>query len=170
MFVDTITMKHELTTFTKIYNSYSDEVLKYAYSLCRDSDEAKDITSDVFIKLWGSKKPVIVETVRAYLYTITRNHFLKKQRSQRDNVKLHDSLVDNSPPPDLILNNPFDVMAIMNAMDSFNEVDKSIFFMKVNDMSYKEISSVTGVSISAIKVKVHRVRLNISKLMKEMEL
>lgn len=49
--------------------------------------------------------------------------------------------------------------AARKALDSLGEVDKQIYFLKyVNHLSSKEISQVTGMTVSSINVRVFRIK------------
>lgn len=47
-------------------------------------------------------------------------------------------------------------------MQKLSEIDRTLLVMHAQeDMSYNEISLSTGLSVPAIKVKIHRVRLKL---------
>ena len=53
---------------------------------------------------------------------------------------------------------------LLEAIQYFNEVDKSIMLLYLEEFSYKEISEIIGVSASNVGVKIHRM---INKLQKQ---
>ncbi len=152
-------------SFQKIYQNYAKDVYKFAYWLSGDSDEAKDITSETFIRMWMAKNDIVFETVKAYLFTIARNLFLQKRRNQKKYTKLDINTIDPTPRPDTLTEVRSELQNILIAMQKLPEVDRIVLIMKsYDDLSYQEISRVLGLSVSAIKVKIHRARLKLAGL------
>lgn len=163
-------MNSQISSFSEIYKSYSDDVLSYSYSLCLNLDDAKDITSETFIKLWAVKDKLIVETLKAYLFKIARNTFLQKERSKKKITNLNELITDKAPLIDELLENRSHIDTILQTIQKLKDTDKSILLMKINaDLSYKEIASVLNISVSAAKVKVYRARLKLTGLLEEKE-
>ena len=158
-------MNRSDTNFQNIYQSYAQDVYKFAFWLSGDSDEAKDIASETFIRLWTAKNDIVVETVKAYLLKIARNIFLQKKRNKKQNVKLDKNIVDSSVRADTLAEDRSELHYVLNAMQELPETDRMALIMKaIDDLSYQEISRVLGLSISAVKVKVHRARLKLALL------
>ena len=58
----------------KAYELYSEKVYHVAYSYTRQSDAAKDIVQDVFIKLWKNRSKISeVHSLDHQLFVITKN-------------------------------------------------------------------------------------------------
>ena len=61
-------MKDKTVTFHELYKRYANDVYRFAYWLCGDKDEAKDITSETFVRLWtANKKTRLLLKMRSYL-------------------------------------------------------------------------------------------------------
>lgn len=158
-------MNKPVIGFQNIYRSYAKDVFRFAFWLSGDSDEAKDITSETFIRLWTTKNDIVVETVKAYLFKIAKNLFLQKKRNQKQNVDLDENIIDSAPQPDTITEVRSELQNVLNAMQKLPEIDRIALIMKTHDgLSYQEISRVLGISVSAIKVKIHRARLKLALL------
>lgn len=150
-------MKNEIIDFSSLYRTYNSDVYTFAYWLCKDENDAKDITSETFVRAWTAKANLNYSTVKAYLLKIARNIYLHSIRANRTFVEInetHKSVINT----DLKL----EVEELLSVIDTFEEPDKSIFMMKAyQGLSYKEISEIVDVSISACKVKVFRIRKKI---------
>ncbi len=158
-------MNRSVISFQNIYQSYVQDVFKFAFWLCGDSDEAKDITSETFIRLWTVKNDIMVETVKAYIFKIARNLFLQKRRNQKQNIELDINMIDPAARPDTRAEVCSELQNVLNAVQELPEVDRMALIMKAfDDLSYQEISRVLGLSVSAIKVKIHRARLKLALL------
>lgn len=55
------------------YKKFYPSVLRYIQFRIKDGDEAKDLTQDVFMRLLDYKDMLREDTVKSFLYTVTRN-------------------------------------------------------------------------------------------------
>lgn len=69
-------MNQDTVSFHQLYNQYAKDVYRFSFWLTGDADEAKDVTSETFVRVWTSTREIRVESVKAYLFTIARNLFL----------------------------------------------------------------------------------------------
>lgn len=60
--------------FEKIYLNYYKKTLYFITGLVKSEDDAKELTQEVFIKLWTNRETLDPErSVHSYMYTIARN-------------------------------------------------------------------------------------------------
>ena len=156
-----------VTSFHEIYLRYSQDVYRFAFWLCGDSDDAKDITSETFIRLWTAKE-VRIETVKGYLLTIARNLFLQAQRNRKLEVELDENLADATPRADAVMESRSELHAVLAALQSLPEVDRTALILRANEnLPHREIAEILSLSVSAVKVKVHRARLKLASQLAE---
>jgi RNA polymerase sigma-70 factor (ECF subfamily) len=159
-----------MLTFQELYETYAADVYRFALWLTADALDAEDITSDTFVRAWARNSTIRTETLKAYLFTIARNSFLERQRKGRRQVVLEDTYVDPAPGPERLLLARQELREVQLILWSLSEVDRTAFILRVqHELPYAEIARILDLSISAAKVKVHRVRrkLLLSSLNKE---
>ena len=160
-------MDTKVTIFHDIYRRYAPDVNRFAYWLCGNADEAKDLTAETFIRLWTAKGDLRMETVKAYLFTITRNIFLQRRRDRAMVVALDESLIDPAPLPDARLENRSQLQILWAGLQSLPEIDRTALILKVyEDLPYAEIARLLGLTVAAVKVKIHRARIKLAALAK----
>lgn len=148
-----------MINFEDLYDSYAQDVYRFSLFLSRDSDEAKDITSETFIRVWVRKNTIRTETLKAYLIMIARNIFLEKQRKMKRQVRLIDNYSDPTSSPENIVESRLYLSKIWEKLKTLPEIDRTVFALRViSDLPYEEIARMLGLSISTAKVKVHRIR------------
>jgi len=148
-----------MLNFNELYDLYANEVYKFAYWLSGDRFEAEDITSETFIRVWVRFSTIRTETLKAYLFTIARNIYLKKLRKGKKQIALNDTFPDRNPEPEKLVDSRLELQRVRSALQNLPEIDRSAFVLRVqHELSYAEISRVLGISLTAAKVKVHRVR------------
>ena len=160
--MDIIVIGKNMTNFHELYNKYSKDVYRFIYWMSGNSHDAEDITSETFMRAWINKNTLKTATMKAYLITIARNLYLQKIRNKREFIEVDDSIQDKKPGPDKITESKLDLQMTIKAMQRLPEIDRTILIMHTQEnMTYSEISTSTGISVPAIKVKVFRARLKL---------
>ena len=155
-------------TFHDLYEQYAEDLLRFAYWLCGNLTDAEDITSQTFVRAWAGKAPIRTETVRAYLFAIARNLYRERYRKTNHEERISADLPTThmSPENSTIINEQVD--SLHNHLATIKEIDRAAFILRVQyDMPYAEIARTLNLSLSATKVKVHRVRLKLAQAIKE---
>jgi len=148
-----------MLNFQDLYESYAPEVYRFAFWIAGDWSEAEDITSETFIRAWANRDNVLTETLKAYLFTIARNAFLQRQRKRKRLVVLEDAYPDPTPGPSERVENRLELLRIRKILQTLPEVDRTAFVLRVqHELPYAEVARVLGLSLTATKVKIHRVR------------
>ncbi|MCP4427852.1 MAG: RNA polymerase sigma factor [Chloroflexi bacterium] len=148
-----------MLNFQELYEDYAADVHRFVLWLAGDSFEADDITSETFIRAWTHNSPIRTETLKAYLFTIARNVYLERQRKGKKQVALNDVYPDPAPGPDEIIAAQLDLRQARQLIQDLPETDRAAFILRVqHELPYAEIARVLELSLTAVKVKVHRVR------------
>ncbi len=148
-----------MINFQDLYEFYAYEVYRFALWLAGDSLEAEDITSETFIRAWVHNSKIRTETLKAYLFTISRNIYLQHQRKKKRQVVFEDVHPDPAPGPDKLTESQFKLERVQRVLQTLPEIDRAAFVLRVqHELPYAEIARVLELSVTATKVKVYRVR------------
>lgn len=148
-----------MINFQDLYESFGKEVYRFALWLAGDPLEAEDITSETFIRAWVHKSKIRTETLKAYLFTISRNIYLQHQRKKKRRVVLEDVHPDPAPGPDRLTESQLKLQRVQRVLLTLPEIDRAAFVLRVQlELPYDEIARVLELSLTATKVKVYRVR------------
>ena len=151
-----------MLTFQDIYESYAADVYRFAIWLSGDPSDAEDITSETFIRAWVRSSNIRTETLKAYLFTIARNIYLGKQRKTNRQVAFEGVYPDPSPGPDVRVESQIALQKVREVLQTLPEADRAAFVLRIqHEMPYAEIARILKLTLSATKVKVHRVRKKI---------
>ncbi len=158
--------------FEEIYDSYVEQVYRFIFLKTGSKDEAEDITSKTFMRVWETVKRENPETgmrnPRAYTYRIARNLLVDYYRSKREgNVSTDDVVIkDESMRADERAELNSEMEQVRNALSNLNEdYQDIIIWYYLNELSIQEIADITGKSETNVRVTAHRA---ISALKKEM--
>jgi RNA polymerase sigma-70 factor (ECF subfamily) len=145
--------------FQDLYESYAADVYRFSVWLAKDGSEAEDITSETFVRAWVRKSNIRTETLKAYLLTIARNVYLEWQRKGKRQVVLKDIYPDPAPGPEKAIESEFEIKRVKSVLKTLPEIDRAAFILRVqHELPYAEIARILQLSLTATKVKVHRVR------------
>jgi len=149
-----------MTDFSSLYKKYAPDVYRFALYLSNERGEAEDITSETFVRAWTSPEPIVMVTVKSYLFTIARNLFFQGLRKKSRHFALNDELRDPQAGPYVQAEQKEKLHSVMIELQRLPEASRSALLMRaVDGMAYEEIAQVLGISLSAAKVKIHRARL-----------
>lgn len=149
-------------SFQSVFDTYAVDVYRFALMLTGDSDEAKDIASETFVRAWAKSDRIRTETLKAYLLTIARNVYLESRRKSRRHVALEDTIPDTSPSPEIRVEQRSDLQRVEGVLRELPEIDRTAFIMRVQQgLMYEEIARALGLSLAAVKVKIHRIRVRL---------
>jgi len=148
-----------MINFKDLYESYAAEVYRFTLWLAGDISEAEDITSETFIRAWIHHSKIRTETLKAYLFTISRNIYLQHLRKKKRQVVLEDVHLDPAPGPDKLTESQLKLQKVHRVLQTIPEIDRASFVLRVqHELPYDEIARILELSITTTKVKVYRVR------------
>jgi RNA polymerase sigma-70 factor (ECF subfamily) len=156
-----------MTDFEALYRRYARDVFRFAFYLCGEHATAEDIASETFVRAWNASGRIRAATAKAYLFAIARNCYLEGLRRARtrgghhagSHTELNDLMADPSARPDAAASGRSELARILAALGELPEIDRTVLLFRARDeWSYEEISEATGLSLAAVKVKIHRAR------------
>lgn len=152
-----------LASHSDLYRKYAPAVYRYALSLTGQKADAEDLVSTTFLHLWTADSPLRLNTVRAYLMAITRNLFLEGVRKRSREQALDFDLPDGR---DLSADHESrdDWARLRALLAELPEDTRSALVMhSLLEMPYVEIAQVLDLPVPALKVRVHRARLQLAE-------
>ncbi len=143
------------TLLETAYDKYADMLYRLAFSHLRRREDAEDAVQDVFTKYMNtSPRFTDDEHERAWLVRVTVNRCHDMLR--RGKVREHDSLDDISEIPDEGSENTSGVLQAVFALPEKYKTAITLHYLE--GFSVEEISSMLGISLSAVKMRLSRGR------------
>jgi RNA polymerase sigma-70 factor (ECF subfamily) len=158
--------KRDQEAFTEAYDANVSDLYRFVYFKIGSEEEAKDLTSLIFLKTWNHIQNNSLEdakTLRALLYKIARNAIIDHYREQgsRPSMSLDDEQnkidvpVENDDPERL--DQEQDLALIRAKLPLLKEEYREVIIMRfINDLSIEEMADVTKKSRGSIRVLIHR--------------
>jgi RNA polymerase sigma-70 factor (ECF subfamily) len=155
--------QRQMITFHEVYERHSKDVYRYAFWLSGSADDADDITSETFARAWVGREEIRTETVKAYLFAIARNLYLKGLRHTKRRSNLNPHHADPKPAPEQQVESRLELTRAMHVIQSLPEIDRAAFLMRVqHELPYDEIARILKLPLTTVKVKIHRARLKLA--------
>ncbi len=160
-------MNDRSTTFHDLYAKYAEDVYRFAHWLTGNPHDARDITSETFVRAFTGDKEPRLESVKAYLFTIARNLHHKQWRHTSRHEMFDEAMPDPATQPDEAAANRDEFQRTLAAVQTLPEIDRTVLLLRAEDgLSYEDIAAVTGLSVTAAKVKVFRARAKLASILK----
>lgn len=154
-----------MNTFRQIYECHAKDVHRYACWLSGNAYDADDITSETFARAWAGRAKIRTETVKAYLFTIARNVYLKSFRGKVRHIELSDSTIDPAPTPAQKAEKRLMFEHTMLALQSLPEGYRTPLLLRgQQELSYEEIARVMQLPVATVKIRIYRARLKLAAL------
>ena len=157
--------------FTEIVKAYSERLFWYVRRYVGCQEDADDLIQEIFVKVWAALPSFRGEArLFTWIYRIATNealNFLRRQRVRAAlNFKSLDGEVERRIDEDTYFNGGEAERRLMKALQKLPQKQRIVFSMRYfEDMSYEEISEVTGTSTGALKASYH---IAYEKLKKEL--
>ena len=154
---------------TKLIDSCKDISYNIALSIVRNSEDAKDVVQESLMKVIMNLDTFRAEAAfSTWLYRIVYNqclrHIEKAKKQSRVDVEEYKSLFyrqDDSKLTDTRF------ASVLEQIDKLPDKDKHIVILfYLGEKSIKDIHEITDMSISNIKVSLHRIRKKLSENVK----
>ncbi|MCE5321948.1 RNA polymerase sigma factor [bacterium] len=157
---------------------YERPVYNLLYRMLSSHEEAEEALAEVFVKVWRAAAGFKGDSkFTTWLYKIASNtarDFLRSRKAQRE-VSIEDVIIDEaftgrctslSPAdPEKSVIDALDRQRIINAMSLLSEEDRLLVTLyHLQECDYDEISKITNISPSNLKVKLFRARQRLKKL------
>jgi RNA polymerase sigma-70 factor (ECF subfamily) len=156
--------KGDLNAFEELYRKYYVFLCLIAENMVRDPADAKEIVSDVFVRLWNIREKIEINTsVKGYLIRAVRNTSLNYLGQKRQNGILTDRLDDSDYQlyawsSDYPLGRLFEeeVRKILDqGIESLPDACREIFLLSRNEeLKYCEIAEKLGISVNTVKTQL----------------
>ena len=141
--------------FDSIYRQYRDKVYGYIIGHVGISEDAEDLTSEVFRKAMEHYDPERGPGISSYIYTTTRNTVIDYFRTRRVSSELTEDISEEGSLEDKMINEDT-LNRLADALHQIPERDRDIIVLHYYEgNTLQEISDMMSLPYSVIK-RAHR--------------
>ncbi len=138
------------SAFDTLFRKYYAALCRFSYAFCLSREDAEESVQEMFVHLWEKAPSIAVDTsVKAYLYTSTRNHtinLVNKQRTElRHQSRYAENMVDDEREEKI---SDAEISELIGrGVKDLPEKCREIFILcKQEGLTYEEISAYLNIS------------------------
>jgi RNA polymerase sigma-70 factor (ECF subfamily) len=152
----------DLKAFEYVFRLYYQSLCGYATKFLGDTDEAEEITQEIFTTLWTRRETIEIKlSLKSYLYRSVRNaclNYLKHQKVKNVYFAANEAFQKEE---ELRFSGFGDTSHLSEqidaAIENLPEERKKIFLMsRHQELKYKEIADQLGISIKTVETQMSK--------------
>ena len=169
-------MENKEKIFKSILSEYQDMIYRLCYSYVKDIDARKDLYQSILIRLWkGLTSFENRSSIGTWVYRISVNtslDFLRKEHKNNfksKHVNIDDlNIADKSDnlEEELIISEKTHLM--YKCINKLTFIDKTIISLYLEDLSYRAIADIVGISEKNVSVKLYRIKKKLNQCLKDL--
>lgn len=135
-------------------------LIRYAASILGDVERAREVVQDTFLRLCTATPEKIRDHLAQWLFTVCRNRAFDVRKKDQKMSPLSEIDLETRPRPGP---RPIDELErqetlrqVAEVISTLPEKEREVLTLKFQcDLSYREISEITSLSISHVGVLIH---------------
>jgi len=167
-----------LAAYEILVKRYKDPLMNFVYRFVGDRDACTDIVQETMIKFYLNKDSYkSFAKFSTWIYTIAGNLAKNelKRRRRRNILSINNNDDEKSLQiedksflaPDKATDGEIKNVIIQRALLKVKPVYREVVILRdIQDLSYEEISEITGLAIGTVKSRINRGRAHLQKLLK----
>lgn len=157
--------------FGEIYDRYATKIYRFIFFKISSVEEAEDLTSEVFLKLWQylNQQETELHNLKAFIYQIARNQVIDHYRTKarKETISLDSENISEKDFLDFSGQKQLKIFERIDSEQQFDEIKSALTRLKeeyqevlllkyVEDFSTTEIAKIINKSNGATRVLIHR--------------
>jgi RNA polymerase sigma-70 factor (ECF subfamily) len=145
-----------LEDYNECVDEIADGLYRFALKMTGDVDTAKDTVQEAYEKMWINRLNVQAGKAKSFLFTVAYHSVIDRKRRLKLSERYVSDMFNESCHSQYS-----DLNEILHrAADRLPDIQKSVLLLRdYEGYTYEEISNITGLHSSQVKVYIHRARL-----------
>lgn len=164
------------TALNKLLSLVQPRIYRFGLRMCQNTEDAQDILQDTMISMIKTLPQFRGEaSITSWAYTIARSHCIKKRRRSKYAPKYEEPLhhipeastaIDRSLFPDARAAERETEESLNHALTQLTPQLREVFVLRdIEGLTALEVSVSIGISIAAVKSRLHRARAQMRELL-----
>jgi RNA polymerase sigma-70 factor, ECF subfamily len=157
--------KGSAEAFHMLYKRYKQKVYRFCLRMLGDEDSANDAFQETFIKVFEHSRDFRGSNFAAWLFTIARHTCLNVIRTKKENEIFNEDYHFDFNQSER--NEDLGIKDVIQRAISILPVPlrEALILREYEEYSYQEIAEILAIDLSLAKVRVHRARIILRKLL-----
>ncbi len=169
-----------IKAFEILVQRYKNSLTNYVFRFIGDYEACVDIVQETMIKVYRYKDSYSsIAKFSTWIYTIAgnlaRTEYQRRKRKRTFSINAYGEekneiydIPDESYRPDIITDSGIKDKIIQDALQKVSKAYREVVILRdIQDLSYEEISEITGLNIGTVKSRINRGRVQLQKMLKD---
>ena len=159
--------------FIEMINGNRGTIFKVCNLYCHEDENRKDLVQEIILQLWKSYASFRNEAnINTWVYRVALNTAIsnfRKESKKPGKTSLTDAIFQL---PDIAqsADEKEKISMLNNAIGRLTEIEKAVIMLYLDEKTYDEIAEILGIDNNQLKVKHHRAKQKLIKLLNESSL
>lgn len=160
------------SVFTKWLEQHSSAVMKVARAYTLNEEECRDLAQEILLQAWKSLPRFSgASSPATWFYRVALHTAMNWKRHDARRLKWHPLILDVQTPAASVtdsaevLQNREMVEQLYKAIQQLPKADAALVLLYLDDLSYREMADVLGISENHVGVKLNRAKKALATLM-----
>jgi len=164
------------SAFSCLVESYQRAVYNLCYRMVGEASEAEDAAQETFLRAYSQlHRYDPTRSFKTWLFSIASHHCIDRLRRRRvqwcdiddEPLLAHPALRERAPGPEESTMRREQSASVQVLLEKLMPKDRAAVVMRYwYDLSYEEIATVTGSTVSSVKIRLHRARVTLGGMLK----
>jgi RNA polymerase sigma factor (sigma-70 family) len=151
--------------FLSIVNQHQGIIHKICRLYRNGREDQEDLFQEIVFQLWRSIASYKGDAkITSWMYRIALNTAIAVYRKGKPDISFSDELPDYAE--ELNENEEIRKAQLFEALKKLDDAEKALIALYFEELSYKEIAEIIGISENYVAVKLNRIKTKIQKLLK----
>jgi RNA polymerase sigma-70 factor (ECF subfamily) len=149
--------------FDELVAAHRQMVLRTAYRLLGNPEDARDAAQEVFLRLFKNQATIDGDP-KAWLYRVTVNVCNDHHRRRKCAVELGPQRADPAPDPERLLTLQDRKRLIVEGLETLAERERACVVLRdIEGLSTAEVAAILGVEEVTVRSQIHSARLKLAR-------
>ena len=159
----------------QLFDVYHDRIYRYVLRMVKNPAEAEDLTQDTFLRAYrGHESLRDPQAVRGWLYRIATHACLDRLRQRKPQVSIDseegadrvNAVVTKSPSGLEITERKETSACVQRCLDFLPDSYRAVIVLQeAHSLTAAEIAELLGVTVTTVKIRLHRARRKLQRIM-----
>ena len=132
------------------------KLIRYATHILADIERAREIVQETFLRLCKEKPESVDGHLPQWLFTVCRNLAFDVRKKENRMTPLTEGIGADVPPARDAFDHRENMSMVLRVLETLPKNQREVVHLKFHcDFSYREISDVTGLTVSNVGFLIH---------------
>ena len=161
-------MEQKETIFQSLLTDHIDSIYRICWGFAKTNDDVQDLFQEIMMNIWrGLDRFKGHSEISTWTYRISVNTCLIWKRTKKRRINTDETsdkipeLKGRTVEEDYIQSEK--IIRLRAAINTLKKIDRSIALLLLEELSYKEIANITGLTVSNVGVKISRIKTELKR-------